>query len=604
MALKLGELATVLKGDLDPLRKDLAKGKQYLQEHGSEMKAAALAAGAAIGVALGSGVVGAMNVEAANDKLAAQLGATGKEAEDLGKIAGNLYANAFGSSMEEVTAAVAAVTTSIDDMAGDQAVEDMTAKVLNLAAAFEIDVARAAQVAGQVVKSGLAKDSTQAVDLITASLQQVPAAVRDDLMDALDEYGPFLASIGVQGEQAFGLLVKGAEKGMYGIDKTGDALKEFTIRATDMSTASKVGYDLLGMSQEKMSAALLKGGKTGEDAFNKIIAGLQGIKDPVKQSQAALALFGTPLEDLSVAEIPAFLASLSNAESGLFEVQGAADRMGETLGDNAATTLESFKRQAQAALVEKMAAAVPYLQAVGSFLSQHSAIVGPLAVGLGAFAVAVYAVVTAMKIWAAIQVVLNLALWTSPITWIVLGIIALVAAVVLIATKTDWFQRLWGAAWGGIKAQAARTMDFLQGLPGKIGSAFAKVGGLISAPFKAGFNAISRFWNSTVGKLSFTVPGWVPGMGGNGFSMPNLPQLAKGGTALAAGMAIVGENGPELAYLGRGATIQPLDRGGAGGGISVLRLIVAYPDGRKIKDELINTASDYGQTVESYLGIA
>ena len=42
--------------------------------------------------------------------------------------------------------------------------------------------------------------------------------------------------------------------------------------------------------------------------------------------------------------------------------------------------------------------------------------------------------------------------------------------------------------------------------------------------------------------------------------------LAKGGHILGSGMAIVGERGPELVHLGRGATVQPLTGAGAGGG--------------------------------------
>jgi hypothetical protein len=47
-------------------------------------------------------------------------------------------------------------------------------------------------------------------------------------------------------------------------------------------------------------------------------------------------------------------------------------------------------------------------------------------------------------------------------------------------------------------------------------------------------------------------------------SIPYIPYLAKGGTAIAAGLAIVGENGPELLHMPRGATVTPLS-GGSGG---------------------------------------
>src|SRR5690606_26310390 len=56
-------------------------------------------------------------------------------------------------------------------------------------------------------------------------------------------------------------------------------------------------------------------------------------------------------------------------------------------------------------------------------------------------------------------------------------------------------------------------------------------------------------------------PSWVPGLGGKGFSLPRLPMLAKGGDITRAGWAIVGEQGPEVLHMPRGAQVQPL-RGG------------------------------------------
>jgi phage-related protein len=47
--------------------------------------------------------------------------------------------------------------------------------------------------------------------------------------------------------------------------------------------------------------------------------------------------------------------------------------------------------------------------------------------------------------------------------------------------------------------------------------------------YKGIFNSIASLWNNTIGKLSFKVPSWVPGLGGKGFSVPSIPMLAEGG---------------------------------------------------------------------------
>jgi hypothetical protein len=57
----------------------------------------------------------------------------------------------------------------------------------------------------------------------------------------------------------------------------------------------------------------------------------------------------------------------------------------------------------------------------------------------------------------------------------------------------------------------------------------------------------------------------VPGLGGKGFDVPNIPMLAEGGIVTSAQLAVIGEKGPEavipLSKLG--------DLGGMGGGITV-----------------------------------
>ncbi|HZN76383.1 MAG TPA: hypothetical protein VFC00_32550 [Micromonosporaceae bacterium] len=159
--------------------------------------------------------------------------------------------------------------------------------------------------------------------------------------------------------------------------------------------------------------------------------------------------------------------------------------------------------------------------------------------------------------WTGVQWLLNAALLANPIVLIIVAIVALVAVVVLIATKTTWFQSIWKVVWTNVKKWALAVWDWLKGLPSMLGKAFGSLADIITAPFRAGFNAIARLWNNTVGKLSFTVPSWVPGIGGSGFSMPNLPTLHSGGV-------VPGVPGTEvLALLQAGERVTPAGQSGA-----------------------------------------
>ena len=155
----------------------------------------------------------------------------------------------------------------------------------------------------------------------------------------------------------------------------------------------------------------------------------------------------------------------------------------------------------------------------------------------------------------------NIAQLASPTTWIIIAIVALVAIIVVIATKTTWFKDLWTAAWGWIKRTASDVWDWLSKLPERIGGAFRAVTDFIYAPFKAAFNMVAKAWNNTIGKLSWTVPGWIPGIGGNTFSAPKLPTFHQGGV-------VPGVPGQEvLAVLQAGEKVTP--RGQSGGGQTV-----------------------------------
>ena len=61
------------------------------------------------------------------------------------------------------------------------------------------------------------------------------------------------------------------------------------------------------------------------------------------------------------------------------------------------------------------------------------------------------------------------------------------------------------------------------------------------------------------------VPDWVPGIGGKGIDISELPLLKKGGRINTSGGVIVGDAGPELLELPAGAKVTPLSNSGAYG---------------------------------------
>jgi phage-related protein len=78
--------------------------------------------------------------------------------------------------------------------------------------------------------------------------------------------------------------------------------------------------------------------------------------------------------------------------------------------------------------------------------------------------------------------------------------------------------------------------------------------------FTAPFNLIATVFNATLGQLSFTIPDWVPFVGGQEWGIPKIPLLAEGTDNFKGGQAIVGEKGPEMVNLPKGAEVIPNDK--------------------------------------------
>lgn len=113
-------------------------------------------------------------------------------------------------------------------------------------------------------------------------------------------------------------------------------------------------------------------------------------------------------------------------------------------------------------------------------------------------------------------------------------------------------------AWGYVSGAVGWMSNAFWGLVNGISYAFSTLASAITAPFRGAFNSIRSLWNSTIGGFSFTIPSWIPAVGGSSF---RIPYLAEGGDIMAAGSVIVGEAGPELLSLPRGARVSPLAEG-------------------------------------------
>lgn len=320
-------------------------GEQVEQQSGG-WRAAAAAAGAAGGAALGAGfataAASAMDIADAQAKLDVQLGGTGPMSEKAGQVAGALYSSAYGESFGEVGEVVRMVMQQVEGMSTASA-EDLQAvsgQVMSLAGAFDQDLGATVNAVGQMIKTGLADNATEALDILTVGFQNgVDKA--GDLLDTFNEYGTQFRKVGLDGQQAMTLLQQGLDGGARDADIAADAIKEFSIRSVDGSKEAAESFAALGLNAEEMIGIFSRGGPEAAAAFDTVLDRLRNTEGQTDAATIAFGLFGTQSEDLGRA---LYNMDLTGTAAEMGDVAGAAGRLDATLGDTATAKVEALRR--------------------------------------------------------------------------------------------------------------------------------------------------------------------------------------------------------------------------------------------------------------------
>lgn len=465
--------------------------------NGVAAKAAAIG-GAAVAAALGAAVATGLEQSQIKAKLAAQLGATGPAAKVAGDAAGDLYARGVVGSMEEAAAAVKTVFQNglVPKDAGKAEIDAVAARVSSLAVTLDEDASAVGRAVSQMVKTGIADSSEEAFDLL-AKGTQLGINKSEDLLDTFNEYGTQFRKLGIDGPQSLGLLNQAIQAGARDSDVAADALKEFTLRAVDVANPETIsGFKAIGLNAADMGAAIAAGGDRANVALDKTLDGIRAIKDPVERAKVATQLFGTQAEDLGDA---LFAMDPSSAAKGIGEIGGAAAQAGKTLEESAGAQVAAFTRQLQEGLVNALASVIGWVQRNEAVVKTLAAVLIPIAGIIGT-------IVAATKVYTAVQTALNVVMAANPIGLVVLAIAALIAIVVLIATKTKFFQTIWAAVWPKIRAAAEAVGNwFTRTLWPSLKKAFDQ----LVAVLKFLFSTWKTYFNFILGLGRSLVSGYV-----------------------------------------------------------------------------------------------
>ena len=304
------------------------------------------------------------------NQISAATGATGGELDTLGESVKNIYAQNLGEDFADVADGLAA-TQRASDLTGD-ALEQATAAGFNLRDVFGHDVSESARAASALMKN-FGVDAEEAYGLIAVGAQN-GADKNGDLLDTLNEYSPQFAALGLSADQFVGTLVEGADAGLFSIDKVGDAVKEFNIRAKDGSDTSREAFESLGLNADQMFASFAAGGDTAEAAFFDTVEALNSMDDPLKRNQIGVALFGTQFEDLEAGVLPV----LANIETAAYDGAAALQQINDVKYNDLGSAFEAIKRSAEVALLPMASMIANTLTALAPILTDTFEAIAPV----------------------------------------------------------------------------------------------------------------------------------------------------------------------------------------------------------------------------------
>lgn len=481
-------------------------------------------------------VTSASDWTAAMNHFRAATGASFKDMKQYGESAKAVFNEGIGETPLEIAQNMAKIGQNTQ-VTGKN-LEKLTKSAMALQKTFDWDPNELTRATDMAYKQW-GYSHTQTMGLL-AKGAQMGLDKNQNLLDSMNEYAVHFKKIGMSGEDMIKVFAAVGKQGVFDFDKAGDALKEFSIRAIDGSDSTVGAYVQLGLNADTMAKQIAKGGPTAKRTFATILESIKSVKDPVKQDAIGVALFGTMWEDMGKKAIFA----LGDTKGSLGDVKGTLSEIERLQYNDATTAFKALGRTINTELAGVAGSAVNKLrdslnklresgqlkdifegfeesansayevgERIGGgllrtyqFAKDNWSTLGPIIKTVSAALVVYNALVLANvagkqleatwlsivtgEMWAA-----NAAMLANPYTWIVIGIVAVIAAIALCiiywdeikATILEW----WAVISPPIQAFWDKCVQVFQGIWEVIGPVVMAIVSFSQAYFQVWWTVVS-----------------------------------------------------------------------------------------------------------------
>ena len=387
----------------------------------------------------------ALESEASLDRMQAKIGASNADMAGYSDIAQNIYKKGWGESLDDVTEALGTVINMTDDL-DDKTLQNVTENAMTLSDVYGMDTAESMRAVNSLMNQfGITAE--QAYNLIVQGAQN-GLNQNDDLLDTINEYSVQFANAGYSADNMFNMLKNGADTGTWSIDKLGDAVKEYNIRMTD-GTANEA-LQALGLDVQKVTAEYAKGGESAQKATQQVVQALMSVEDPQKRYMYGQEIMGTMWEDLGEDAVK----SLMNTNGEISKTTDAMGNVKTDAYDNLKTSIEKLGRTVKNDLIQPLvdrlspalSEAVDRLSDAAKWMSEHQGVMIAIGTVIGVIATAITAYNVVQAIKTAMDAAQVTTLWAlvaaqtaalAPYILIVAAIAAVIAIIVVCVKHWD-----------------------------------------------------------------------------------------------------------------------------------------------------------------------
>lgn len=236
----------------------------------------------------------AVDSDTAYSSFQAQTGASASEMKEFESTIESVYSKGFGDSINDIANAMAEVKQQTKETDPTN-LQRMTENALALRDTFGFDVSESMRAVNSLMNQfGISGD--EAFNLVVQGAQNGLNA-NGDMLDVINEYSVQFKNAGYDANDMFNMLLNGAESGTWSVDKLGDAVKEMNIRFSDGTVAdaleeNKKALGLTSKEVDNLTKEFNKGGDHSKQAIQKMIDSIMAVDDETERYKLGVSVFG------------------------------------------------------------------------------------------------------------------------------------------------------------------------------------------------------------------------------------------------------------------------------------------------------------------------